>query len=133
MALSVRGGGLLVMMALLPLQAIAAQDPSKGRTVFRAHCVQCHGEKADGRGPLAPRFNPPPADIAASTRSDDYMLQIVTRGGEAMGRSSVMPRWGLELSGQEIRDVVTYLRQVVEENKSRSAAAASARMPGGKS
>ena len=97
--------------------ALAADDTRKGEAVFRNHCVQCHGEKADGRGPLAARFNPPPADIGASKRSDDYMLQIVTLGGASLGRSAVMPEWGLELSGDEILAVVTYLREVVDQRK----------------
>jgi Cytochrome c, mono- and diheme variants len=96
---------------------VAAEDAAKGRVLFRAHCVQCHGENADGRGPLAARYTPPPADITVSKRSDDYMLQIVTLGGPSMGRSAAMPEWGLELSGDEILDVVTYLRQVVNERK----------------
>lgn len=118
-----RRGGTLLVIAALAQHASAAEDVAKGRAVFRAHCMQCHGEKADGHGPLAARFNPPPADIAASQRSDDYMLQIVTLGGEALGRSPVMPQWGLELSGQQILDVVTYLRQVVNETRQRAATA----------
>ncbi|MGE5094174.1 MAG: c-type cytochrome [Betaproteobacteria bacterium] len=131
MAPGLRGAAVLVTLALLPPEGKAAADAARGKAVFRAHCIQCHGEKADGRGPLAARFNPPPANIAATTRGDDYLLQIVRRGGEAMGRSSAMPRWELELSGDEILDVVAYLRQVVKENRQRAAATAPA--PGGKS
>jgi len=105
----------------------AAEDAVKGRAVFRAHCVQCHGENADGRGPLAARFDPPPADITRSERSDDYLMQIVTLGGAPLGRSNVMPEWGLELSGGEILDVVTYLRQVVNERKRTVASAGGVR------
>jgi cytochrome c oxidase cbb3-type subunit 3 len=106
---------LAAVLAGAALHAWAAEDAVKGRAVFRAHCAQCHGENADGRGPLASRFDPPPADITVSRRTDDYMLQIVTLGGEALGRSAVMPQWGLELSGDEILDVVTYLREVVRD------------------
>lgn len=112
---------LAACLAFAAAGACAAENVERGRAVFRANCAQCHGEKADGHGPLAPRFNPPPADIGASTHTDDYMLQIVTLGGAALGRSEVMPEWGLELSGGEILDVVTWLRQVVNERKSRLA------------
>jgi mono/diheme cytochrome c family protein len=44
-------------------------------------------------------------------------MQIITLGGAPLGRSSVMPEWGLELSGAEILDVVTYLRTVVDDRK----------------
>jgi mono/diheme cytochrome c family protein len=130
---TVRAAGLAMMLAMVPLRGHAAEDSMKGKAVFLAHCAQCHGEKADGQGPLAPRFNPPPANIAASKRSDDYMLQIVTLGGAAIGRSSVMPEWGLELSGEEILDVVTYLRQVVNGNKPRAARATGQPEQGGRS
>jgi mono/diheme cytochrome c family protein len=126
-------GAMLAMLVAASLHAQGAEDAVHGRAVFRAHCMQCHGEKADGNGPLASRYNPRPANIAASVRSDDYMLQIVTLGGAALGRSSVMPEWGLELSGQEILDVVTYLRQVVNENRARAASANARHAPGGKS
>ena len=124
------GACVLAWLTMMPLHGHAAEDAVKGKAVFRSHCVQCHGEKADGHGPLAPRFDPPPANISASKKSDDYMMQIITLGGAALGRSSVMPEWGLELSGDEILDVVTYLRQVVNDNKARAAATAA---PGGKS
>lgn len=112
-----------VAAALLAAQAApAAEDAVQGRAVFLAHCAQCHGEKADGHGPLAGRFMPPPADISSSRRRDDYLLQIVTLGGKALGRSSAMPEWGLELSGADILDVVTYLREVIERKKALAAA-----------
>ena len=102
-----------------------AQRARQGEGVYRNHCAQCHGPRADGQGVLAKRFNPPPSDLAASRRGDDYWLQIITVGGLNMGRSSVMPEWGLELSAQEILAVVYYLREVND------AAVARARTRGG--
>jgi mono/diheme cytochrome c family protein len=123
---------MLAMLGLGVGAAKAAENAEHGRELFRAHCMQCHGEKADGRGPLAHRFNPPPANIAATNKSDDYILQIVTLGGEALGRSGMMPEWGLELSGPEILDVVTYLRTVIDADRARRASA-TASAAGGKS
>ena len=107
------------MIAILALAAtgVARADDSadvarRGEASFRAHCVQCHGENADGRGPLAGRFRPPPANLRKSMKTDDYKSQIITRGGKAMGRSEVMPAWGLELTPAEIRGLVTYLRKI---------------------
>jgi mono/diheme cytochrome c family protein len=110
--------GLAVAILMLAAGGVLADESAvRGRAVFRTNCVQCHGENADGHGPLAARFNPPPADISATTRTDDYLMQIITLGGAPLGRSSVMPEWGLELSGAEILDVVTYLRTVVDDRK----------------
>jgi len=38
---------------------------------------------------------------------------IITLGGEAMGRSPAMPVWGQQLTAQEIKDVVAYLRTLL--------------------
>lgn len=77
--------------------------------MFQQRCAQCHGNAADGRGPLAARFDPRPSNLVASTRTEDYMAQIITLGGGAMGRSAAMPEWGLELSGQDVLALVEYL------------------------
>ena len=128
------GAALVVATTMLmPAEGRAAEDVVKGKVVFRGHCMQCHGEKADGRGPLASRYDPPPADIANSTRTEEYMLQIVTLGGQAMGRSAVMPEWGLELSGEEILDVVAYLREVRRDTAAERSKAAAHAPPEGKS
>lgn len=122
------------LLAVAAGPAAAAEDPVRGKALFRSHCVQCHGENADGNGPLAVRFTPRPANIAATRRSDDYLVQIVTLGGAALGRSSAMPEWGLELSGGEILDLVSYLRQVANENKEQQRGRATANVAiGGKS
>jgi len=133
MRASPMGAALLLVAALAPPEGRAAEDVLKGRAVFRGHCMQCHGENADGRGPLAARFDPPPADISNSTKTEEYMLQIVTLGGQAMGRSGVMPEWGLELSGEEILDVVSYLRQVMRDTAAGRPKAAAHAPPGGRS
>jgi mono/diheme cytochrome c family protein len=84
----------------------------KGAQVFKKYCTTCHGAKADGTGPAARLYNPPPANLMLSTRPDEYQEAIIYRGGGAVGRSASMPPWGQELSQQQIRDVVRYLGTV---------------------
>ena len=91
-----------------------------GRGVYQRHCAQCHGPEADGKGIHAQRFNPPPSNLALSKRTDDYRLQIITVGGLNMGRSAVMPEWGLELSAADILAVVMYLRTVSDQAQQRA-------------
>ena len=102
-------------LMLSPPGLASADMERRGGAAYRRHCVQCHGERADGRGPLAGKYNPPPSNLAASARTDDYKAQIITLGGKAMGRSPVMPEWGLELTGQEILALVSYLRKVSDD------------------
>lgn len=99
------------LLALLCLCApVLAQGD--GERIYQRYCVTCHGEKADGKGPAARLFKPPPADLTASTRSDQYKAQIIRSGGGALGRSASMPPWGQELDEKQIGAVVDYLRGV---------------------
>ena len=95
-----------------PVAGAGEDRVTRGAQLFGRHCEQCHGPLAEGNGPLAARYDPRPSNLRASTRSDDYKLQIISLGGAAMGRSPVMPEWGLELTGQEILALVEYLRSI---------------------
>jgi mono/diheme cytochrome c family protein len=109
-----------VMAAAAQAQAPSAAgsaDPSKdaaerGRTLYTANCVLCHGEGGRGDGRAAKLYNPRPADLTASTRSDTYKATIIRKGGAFVGRSMVMPAWGTELSDAQIQDLVAYLRVI---------------------
>ena len=92
----------------------SVRDPIKrGEAVFKTNCILCHGIKGDGKGRAAGLYDPPPANLTTSGKNDEYKLSIITMGGAAMGRSSVMPVWGEQLSSQEISDVVAYLKTIL--------------------
>lgn len=84
----------------------------RGAIVYRTYCVLCHGPNGDGKGRAAKNYTPRPANLIQSVVSDDYKKQIITKGGGAMGRSPYMPPWGGELTDEQIRDVVAYLRLI---------------------
>lgn len=89
-------------------------DPvRRGEIVFKTNCILCHGVNGDGMGRASVLFDPPPADLTRSDKNDTYKKMIITMGGEAMGRSPVMPIWGQELSEAQIDDVVNYLRHIL--------------------
>lgn len=81
----------------------------RGSIVYKTYCILCHGVKADGTGRAAGNYNPRPANLTISTATDSYKEAIIRKGGAAMGRSEFMPPWGLELSEEQIKDVVFYL------------------------
>jgi mono/diheme cytochrome c family protein len=56
--------------------------------------------------------NPRPANLRASDKNDAYIALIVRKGGEALGRSQSMPPWGEELTDEQIKDVVAFVRSV---------------------
>jgi mono/diheme cytochrome c family protein len=88
------------------LRSLEAQE--RGRALFRANCVLCHGERGDGHGQRASGFAKPPADF-----TDPYWRQRATprrvffavREGV---RGTPMPRWDW-LSDDEAWDLVAYV------------------------
>ena len=46
--------------------------------------------------------------------SDEYMQNIITLGGSALGKSSMMPPYGKTLSAAEITDVIAFARVIAQ-------------------
>jgi len=107
---------LLVAAALSQLPARVEAQP-RGKNVYDAHCVECHGEMGRGDGPSAAYVTPRPRDFTSgkykirstesgSVPTDDDLMQSVRQG--LYGTS--MPAWARILSDAEIADVVTYIK-----------------------
>jgi mono/diheme cytochrome c family protein len=41
---------------------------------------------------------------------DQQIFDTIKKGGQAMGKSPLMPAWGGQLSDEQIRDLVAYIR-----------------------
>ena len=88
------------------------QRPNQaGRLIYQSRCALCHGESGLGDGRMAAIVkSPPPFNLTLSVMPDAYLKEIITRGGEAMGRSVQMPPWVDELSPTEIELVIAYIK-----------------------
>jgi len=84
----------------------------RGGLVYANYCVTCHGMNADGNGRAARLYDPRPANLRASDKNDAYLALIVRMGGEKLGRWPKMPPWGEELTDEQIRDLVAFVRSV---------------------
>ena len=96
---------------LLPRDSLDAAT-FRGGLVYANYCVTCHGINADGNGRAARLYSPRPANLRTSDKNDIYLALIVRVGGEQIGRSPKMPPWGEELTDEQIRDVVAFVRSV---------------------
>ncbi len=85
----------------------------KGRGVFLTRCALCHGKFGEGDGRMARVIkDPPPFNLTLSGAPDEYLEQIISKGGAAMGRSPRMPPWGGDLTPLEIDSVIMYLKTI---------------------
>jgi len=91
---------------------------AQGKRIFYQHCVWCHADATpagpSNRSNLTP--NPPLLNDGATLNgeSDEYMQNIITLGGSAMGKSAMMPPYGRMLSAEEIRSVIAFTRAIAQ-------------------
>jgi cytochrome c oxidase cbb3-type subunit III len=84
----------------------------RGGIVYRAYCILCHGERADGKGRASKLYGTVDLNV---NNGRDYIEKIIRYGGKAVGRSEIMPSWQEELSEEQINDVVEYVAIVKDQ------------------
>jgi len=88
-------------------------DPDAGSALHIEHCAECHGY--DGKAEvIVMHMDEPPRDQTDAeymeALSDLFLYLAICKGGDAVGRSLVMPGWGDFFTDQEIRDLVAWVR-----------------------
>lgn len=101
-------------IAMLEVSSQTAMPSIKiGQQVYTTRCTLCHGKFGEGDGRMSKILKtPPPADLTASKAPDEYLGAIISKGGEAVGRSKHMPPWGDQLSKSEIKSVILYIKSI---------------------
>lgn len=87
----------------------ANSSAEAGERVYRSNCLNCHGTKGKGDGPIASSLTPAPANLRnpiTQNKDNEALLQVIQNG--KTGTS--MPAWKNDLSAQQILDVLAYLR-----------------------
>jgi len=84
----------------------------RGSIAFQNYCTLCHGKEGRGDGRAARLHSPPPANLVASRLPAEYVIQIVRKGGEAIGRGKGMPPWGEQLTDEQVQDLINYLMSI---------------------
>jgi len=100
-------------------------DAGRGGQVYKKYCTQCHGPKGEGDGPGASGLNPKPAvhaKMALDQFPEDYLYNVIYYGGKSVGKSSMMPDWGLTIPPQDMADLIAYLRSTFKGGEEVAAA-----------
>ncbi len=90
---------------------------SRGKQIYDAHCVECHGTSGKGDGPASHLMTPRPRDFTSakykirstetgSLPTDDDLLRSVRQGLYG----SAMPGWQKILPEDDVRAVVDYVK-----------------------
>jgi mono/diheme cytochrome c family protein len=85
----------------------ATVNPDNGKMVYHTNCLNCHGIKGLGDGPIGRMLIPPAADLTVLEKKSDKELLATIRKGRP---GTAMPSWKDNLSAQDIADVLSYVR-----------------------
>ena len=99
---------------LIPLR----YQQGQGKRIFYQQCVWCHADATPAGPSNRSNLTPVPPLLndgaTLNSESDDYMQNIITLGGSAMGKSAMMPPYGRMLSAEEIRSVIAFTRVIAQ-------------------
>jgi mono/diheme cytochrome c family protein len=99
---------------IIPLSYRQAQ----GKRIFYQQCVWCHADATPAGPSNRSNLTPVPPLLndggMLNAESDEYMQNIITLGGTAMGKSAMMPPYGRMLSAEEIRSVIEFTRAIAQ-------------------
>jgi cytochrome c553 len=102
--------GVVACMALAaaPAWTDSAEDN------YSAYCARCHGENGHGDGPSVASLKITPQSFSNCMQmrkiSNDTMFKAIKGGGSSVGLSGDMPNWNVDLSDDEINDLVAFVR-----------------------
>lgn len=118
-AIGLAGSGWHTHLAAQASAVAAAADASapRGRTIYLAHCVECHGADGKGDGPAAHLLTPRPRDFTlarykirstetGSLPTDDDILRSIRQGLYG----TAMPGWQQLLPDADLRALVAYVK-----------------------
>ena len=106
----------LILASLLLLSTVAlaqrveptSENIGKGETIYKKHCLMCHGETGLGDGPAGKRMNPKPSNFhdkeKMAAKTDEHFLQQITKG------KGPMPAFERKLKENERWMVLHYIR-----------------------
>lgn len=91
---------------------------AQGKRVFYNNCVWCHADATPAGPSNRSNLTPAPPLMTEggvfNPLSDEFLQNVITLGGSAMGKSAMMSPWGRTLTQDEIRAVISYIRAVAQ-------------------
>jgi mono/diheme cytochrome c family protein len=91
---------------------------SQGKRIFYQQCVWCHADSTPAGPSNRSNLTPVPPLLnegaTLNAESNEFMQNIITLGGSALGKSAMMPPYGKMLSAEDIRSVIAFTRAVAQ-------------------
>ena len=89
---------------------------AQGKRLFYQQCVWCHSDTTpagpSNRSNVSP--DPPLMNDGAilNAKTDESLHRVIALGGTAVGKSAMMPPYGMSLTDDEIDELIAYMRVI---------------------
>lgn len=90
-----------------------ATSVARGTALFRAHCVECHGETGHGDGPILRGLDITQADLTQAHTKDHTMGDLFWQIGHG-SRNELMPGFADKIDEEGRWDLVNYVRALAQ-------------------
>jgi len=91
---------------------------SQGKRIFYQYCVWCHADSSPAGPSNRSNLTPVPPLLNDGEKlngeSDEFLQNIITLGGSALGKSAMMPPYGKTLTATEITEVIAFTRAIAQ-------------------
>lgn len=98
------------LILLSSASSVGRPAAGQGETIFKAKCASCHGPDGSGQttmGKMMKLHDLKSAEV--QSKSDAQLTDFIVKG------KTPMPAYGSQLSKEQIKDVVAYLRELAKK------------------
>lgn len=92
-----------------------AEGIERGKALYNAYCIHCHGLSGGGDGPAAGGLNPKPTNFRdtniMSSITPEMMEKTIVEGVEGTS----MRGWSTILKPEEVKDIIEYIKSFMKE------------------
>lgn len=103
--------------------ASLAQDSVTGQYEYMNFCAACHGEAADGKGPLVTFFKEPVPNLTLLAQNNDGVfpfletMMIIDGRSGLRGHGGVMPVWGDTFEAEAVDQAGVYGAETIARGR----------------
>lgn len=102
-----RGGTSLLFLTVLLLAGPPLRAAGDQAALYKSKCAVCHGATGKGDTPAAKAMGAPDfTSSAVQSKTDAQLIEITTKG------KGKMPGYEKSLSGEQIKGLVDYIREL---------------------
>jgi mono/diheme cytochrome c family protein len=98
-----------------------------GAKLYAQYCQICHGKTGRGDGAGAASLKPKPRNFREpkqlKSTTDEDLFKVISKGGPALGLSPTMVGWGSILKEPQIRQLVAFVRSMIDSSAAAGAGA----------